>query len=186
MRRKRELGPDEIGLWSAVAETVTPLHPKRAVLAKPASVSPSQHTPAGLGETHRGAGQRRTEQASPAPRRHQSAFVAGDPKRDRQAARGRLEIDARLDLHGLFEREAEATLTRFVRVSAQSGARCVLVITGKGERSAGRGVLRRRFFDWIEKPDVRALIARAAQAHPRHGGAGAFYLFLKSGGGARA
>jgi DNA-nicking Smr family endonuclease len=69
----------------------------------------------------------------------------------------------------------------FVAEAMRNGARIVLVVTGKG-RGGGQsaGVLRRRFLDWIEEPSVRAHLARVAPAHPRDGGDGAFYLFLKA------
>ena len=53
----------------------------------------------------------------------------------------------------------------------------MLVITGKGR--AGEGVIRKRFLDWLNTPDVRDQVASYAQAHQRHGGGGAFYVFLK-------
>jgi DNA-nicking Smr family endonuclease len=58
-----------------------------------------------------------------------------------------------------------------------------LVITGKGDpASPGSGVLRVRFRDWLAEDALRVRIARASEAHRRHGGAGAFYVFLKGGG----
>ena len=54
----------------------------------------------------------------------------------------------------------------------------MLVITGKGR--LGVGILRARLFDWIADPSLRPFIAGYAQAHPRHGGAGATYIFLRS------
>ncbi len=60
---------------------------------------------------------------------------------------------------------------------AANAARAV-VITGKGR--LGTGVLRSRLFDWIADPDLRPFIAGYASAHPKHGGSGAVYLFLRS------
>ncbi|MEO1136267.1 MAG: Smr/MutS family protein [Pseudomonadota bacterium] len=122
-------------------------------------------------------------------RRAQHPFAAGDPRLDRLAGRGRLAIDAVLDLHGHSQRTARVALGRFLAAHHARGARCVLVITGKGsaagaradsmEQGAGRGILRARFHDWLSEASLRDLISRASQAHPRHGGAGAFYVFLK-------
>ena len=58
------------------------------------------------------------------------------------------------------------------------GARCVLVITGKGRM--GAGVLRSRLSDWIGDPALRPIIAGHATAHARHGGEGATYIFLRT------
>ena len=60
--------------------------------------------------------------------------------------------------------------------------------TGPGWRGASDeparqwrpGVLRARAPEWIDAPDLRPLVARLAPARPKDGGAGAFYVFLKS------
>jgi DNA-nicking Smr family endonuclease len=111
------------------------------------------------------------------------AMFAGDPRQDRHVARRRREIDAVLDLHGLTEAAAHARFRLFVADALRSGARIALVITGKGRGGGdGAGVLRRRFLGWIDEPAMRAHLARVAPAHPRDGGEGAFYLFLKAPG----
>ncbi|WP_395072899.1 Smr/MutS family protein [Hyphococcus sp.] len=124
-------------------------------------------------------------------RRSEHPFGAGDPRLERLAGRGRLPVDAVLDLHGHTQRTAHSALLRFVADAHAHGARCVLVITGKGAPSlsehasgqthsgVGRGVLRARFAEWLEDAALRRYISRASPAHQRHGGAGAFYIFLK-------
>jgi DNA-nicking Smr family endonuclease len=96
----------------------------------------------------------------------------------RRIRRGQNEIDARIDLHGHTQDTAHREVVDFILRQAGLGARCVLVITGKGR--LGTGVLRARLFDWIADPDLRPFIAGYATAHPRHGGSGAVYLFLRS------
>lgn len=138
-----------------------------------------------------------------------SAFGAGDPRLDRRLRRrsGRLAVDRVLDLHGLNEIQAHLVFERTIADAAAAGCRCVLVVTGKGgaasatamarrrlapDRNPGdeddryndyrderRGVLRRRFLEWIDSPRVRSLIARVSKARPKDGGDGAFYVFLK-------
>ncbi len=53
----------------------------------------------------------------------------------------------------------------------------MIVITGKGQR--GEGVLRQGFLQWLELPEARALISGYAPAHAKHGGGGAWYVFLR-------
>ena len=113
------------------------------------------------------------------------ATQAGDPKLDRRAARGRIAIDATLDLHGYNQAAAHLALHQFLACAKAHHRRCVLVITGKGATSTGSGILRRRFLEWIDERDIRESISRVASAHQRHGGAGAFYVFLKSAEGNR-
>jgi DNA-nicking Smr family endonuclease len=62
--------------------------------------------------------------------------------------------------------------------ASNRGQRCVLVVTGKGGVNH-RGVLRRMFPIWLTAPDIRPLIASYAPAHQRHGGMGAWYVFIK-------
>jgi DNA-nicking Smr family endonuclease len=44
---------------------------------------------------------------------------------------------------------------------------------------AGEGVLKRRLPEWLSEPDIRPLVSGFAPAHRVHGGAGAFYVFIK-------
>jgi DNA-nicking Smr family endonuclease len=96
----------------------------------------------------------------------------------RRIRRGQSEIDARLDLHGHTQDTAHRELIEFILHESAAGSRCVLVITGKGR--LGAGILRARLQDWIANPDLRPVIAGYARAHPRHGGEGAAYIFLRA------
>src|SRR5262249_56055635 len=59
-----------------------------------------------------------------------------DRKLKQRLARGQVEIDARLDLHGRTLSEAHVALLRFLHRAQGEGAGVVLVVTGKctGER----------------------------------------------------
>lgn len=124
-----------------------------------------------------------------AGRHTSSVFASGDPALERRARRGRVRPERVIDLHGMTQVAARVALVSFVDAARRDGCRCVLVVTGKGARaperdyaaeSAPRGVIRRRFQDWLDEEPLRAMIARAAPAAPKDGGAGAFYVFLKS------
>jgi DNA-nicking Smr family endonuclease len=93
-----------------------------------------------------------------------------------------LEIDAVLDLHGMRQDEADRATAAFIARATDLKQRVVLVITGKGskEGSEGRGVLRKRFLDGIEFGLYGSRIASVKPAHQKHGGRGAFYVFLKA------
>ncbi|MEL7348871.1 MAG: Smr/MutS family protein [Pseudomonadota bacterium] len=102
--------------------------------------------------------------------------------------RGEREPDARIDLHGMTAERAHRALDRFIGAAASSGARVVLVITGKGGRHApqdapwlppGRGVLRDAAPRWLRQGTHGHRILGIYEAHLRHGGAGAFYVYLK-------
>ena len=118
------------------------------------------------------------------------ALSARAPSMDRRTyermRRGRLEPEARLDLHGMTAERAHAALTRFVLSAHGRGLRLVLVITGKG-RTGGdaahaphrAGVLRNALPHWLSQPPLAGHVLDARPAHARHGGAGAVYLYLR-------
>jgi len=100
-----------------------------------------------------------------------------DRGRERRVRRGQMGITGTLDLHGHTQASAEAAFLSFLRQHQSERSQCVLVITGKGKR--GEGVLRQRFLEWLKQDNVRALVSSYAGAHQKHGGGGAFYVFLR-------
>ena len=91
--------------------------------------------------------------------------------------RGKVDVEATIDLHGMTLATAQTVLPKFLRTHRIKGARCVLVITGKGR--PGEGAIRRDFRLWLERADASALISGYSPAHIKHGGGGAFYVFLR-------
>lgn len=96
----------------------------------------------------------------------------------RKIARGRLPLEARIDLHGMFQSEAHAMLHDFLVRAHERGLRHVLVITGKGSSTGSQGALRRAVPLWFAKPEFRFLISSFEIAAPNHGGDGALYVRL--------
>jgi DNA-nicking Smr family endonuclease len=92
---------------------------------------------------------------------------------------GLLPIEARIDLHGMSRDDAHRALTRFVLGAQEAGRRCVLVITGRGLRAEGAGVLRAEVPRWLNLPPLREKLLAFCPARPKDGGAGALYLLLK-------
>jgi DNA-nicking Smr family endonuclease len=118
----------------------------------------------------------------------------GAPGLDKRTAerlrKGRTPPEARLDLHGMTADRAHGALIDFIENASRSGLRCVLVITGKGAPTSrhtddagfmqsGRGVLRRDAPRWLRSPPLGPLVVGVYQAHSRHGGDGALYVYLK-------
>jgi DNA-nicking Smr family endonuclease len=104
---------------------------------------------------------------------------------------GRLDIDARVDLHGMRQHEAHAALRRFLLSCQARGLRYVLIITGKGkaagqqaahigEADRERGILKRNVPRWLEEPDLRAIVVSFTTAAIHHGGEGAIYVHLRA------
>ncbi len=108
-----------------------------------------------------------------------------DRRTQQKFERGRMEIDGRIDLHGMTLGAAHHAVRDFVLRHYSAGSRCLLVITGKGERQttewyeSARGGIRRHLQAWLDAEDLRPRILSCVPARPEHGGSGAFYLLLR-------
>ncbi|MDD1500129.1 Smr/MutS family protein [Agrobacterium sp. CNPSo 3708] len=96
----------------------------------------------------------------------------------RKLTRGRVALEARIDLHGMFQSEAHAVLLDFLVRAHERGLRHVLVITGKGRSMGSDGALKRAVPMWFSKPEYRHLISSYEDASMNHGGDGALYVRL--------
>lgn len=102
----------------------------------------------------------------------------------RKLSRGHIQLEARIDLHGLIQGEAHGILLDFLMRAHDRGLRHVLVITGKGSSLGSEGALKRAVPLWFSKPEYRYLISSYEQAAQHHGGEGALYVRLSRGNGA--
>jgi len=96
---------------------------------------------------------------------------------DRKVRRGQTYVDATIDLHGFTQTAARSALSAFLMHHRYYGSKCVLVITGKGK--AGGGVIKSRLVDWLSQPDIRKHVSSYSISHQKHGGEGAYYVFLR-------
>ena len=181
-RRKRSLSEEERALWESVARQAKPLR-KRHRTPKPEATAPHPEAPA-------------VAKSEAAPKSHPPAKMPQAPKpvsappplaplgrRERShLSRGRKEIEARLDLHGMTQTRAHRALSGFLQRAHSDGLTFVLVITGKG-RTIGaeseRGVLRRQVPLWLNLPEFRTLVVGFEEAHIGHGGEGALYVRIR-------
>ena len=97
----------------------------------------------------------------------------------RKLARGRLPLEASIDLHGLTQSQAYGLLYGFIARAHAKGLRHVLVVTGKGASSGSDGVLRRAVPHWLRTPEFRGMASGCGSAACGHGGDGAFYVRLR-------
>ena len=118
-KRDTELETDA-ELWARVARSAKPLEKVR-------SVTPRVESKA---RAHEPAKKPSPTGAKPAPKTvPKPAPVARGEALDRQTARrlerGRLPVEARLDLHGMRQRDAHAALRRFLKAAQGKGHRHV-------------------------------------------------------------
>lgn len=188
-RRPRGLDPEERALWERVAGTARPLAAKsearrdRTGPAPPAAAPDASEKPP-LPRFEIGAKAQTAVPAQRTPRQQEPLRM--DRKVFQRMKRGKERPEARLDLHGMTVAAAQGALTAFILSSHAAGRRLVLVITGKGrEREddgpipARSGVLRRHVPGWLASPPLSAVVLQVTEAHRRHGGAGAFYVYLR-------
>ena len=201
MARRRTLRPEEQEIWAAVARTATPMHPGRqlflkevettqnAVLLHPDGPAPHGHTHPRLPLFHLGQKARVAPKIDLIPTPAQALAAAPlqmDAKTHGKMTRGKLAPEARIDLHGLTLSEAHPELIRFILNARSDGVRLVLVITGKGRRGEDigpipqrMGVLRHQVPQWLHMPPLGQAVLQVSEAHLKHGGSGAYYVYLR-------
>lgn len=185
MGRRGQGNDDDEALWEKVASTASPLKPGRdALVPKPAKIAapvakPQPQRPAPVNAPAR--------KPTPKPA-HVPRAAPLDRQTSRQLDKGRLEVEARLDLHGMRQRDAHAQLRRFLKTAQARGLKHVLVITGKGAAQEAsrsfyeedeRGVLRNAVPHWLSDPEFATLVVSFSQAPRRLGGEGALYVRLR-------
>ena len=119
---------------------------------------------------------------APPPKKPVAPPLAPIGRRERsQLSKGKKEIEARLDLHGMTQARAHRALSGFLHRAHGDGLTFVLIITGKGKIGAEseRGVLRRQVPQWLSQPEFRHVVVGFEEAHIGHGGAGALYVRIR-------
>ncbi len=200
-RPPRGLDTTEQQLWQKVTQAVTPLssRPDMSELLK--MEKPKQRIP---GSKQKKAAsspaaqpnfvpQMQPKKHAKLPDPHDAGTLDGGLQR--KLRRGRIDPDAKIDLHGLTQAQAHQRLRADLPRHRGNGVRCLLVVTGKGSASAlarhtlhgsvisetpeRRGVLRDSLPRWLADAEFRPHVAAVRPAHPRHGGGGAFYVWLR-------
>lgn len=188
MRKKPRFKEDDLAIWRKVQSSVRPL--------PHSDVSKARHEKAGTPAAKSSANARVSfskttdPKAPPKPAKTYAphAGVQGLQRAQRRALqKGQLEADARLDLHGLRLDDARLRLGFFLHEAARLGQSRVLVITGKGGHPRHEphgvetsGVIRRAFPGWMHERELARLVSHYTPAHVKHGGEGAWYVFIRA------
>lgn len=175
-RSVRELALEDRILWSKVAKSATPLPGKAPVedaarMAAEADKTLDRELKPTDGTNH--------TPIAPVTRRPAHALHPIDRTTRRKIAKGRIAIEARIDLHGLTQAEAHGFLLDFLRRAHAEGIRYVLVITGKGSSLGSVGILRKAVPEWLATPTFGAFVSGYEDAARGHGGGGALYIRLR-------
>ncbi len=186
---RRGLSSDDLEVWRQVAKTVERVEApafKELIDKKPTPKRPVERVP-------RFEITPRTEpniSVSLAPHPG-DVLKKAPPQMDRKnydrLRKGKMVPDRRIDLHGMTAQVAHTVLTQFVLSAHGSGARLVLVITGKGRthRDEGgvmptrRGVIRHSVPEWLRQAPLTNKVVQVIPAHRKHGGDGAYYVYLR-------
>jgi len=186
---KSGLKDEDLALWQQVTRDAKPLTKREPPPAGPAApeAPPEKPEPKAKKETRPARALPRPRPVIPVKRAEptlEHGRAAGvDRRRAERLRRGRLPVEARLDLHGYTQGQAHAALDRFLGEVQARGLRCVLVITGKGTATGAAtgagGVLRAQVPRWLNEPANRARVLAFDYAQPKHGGLGAIYVLMR-------
>lgn len=184
--RFNALRPEDKALWDAVAKSIRPL--RMSTVMAQADSDPAEFKTmlatsgdiAALDKNKAKRAQADNYQSKVSSTKNDNASINPiDRKTHRKIAKGRLDIDGRIDLHGLTQSEAHTLLLRFLQSAQFRGFRHVLIITGKGKSLQSDGILRQLVPHWLSTPAFRIYISAINDAARHHGGDGAIYLKLR-------
>jgi len=189
--KPRGLRPDEEELWDKVRHSAVPLHPSKRKAIKDAIEHRKPKQPQVPVPKFR-VGEAATATAMPnsfSPSisdRLASAPIQMDSKNFGRMKKGRLSPERRVDLHGMTLAQAHPVLSGFILDAYAAGNRLVLVITGKGKDKPDegpipvrRGVLKHQVPHWLNSGPLKPMILQVSEAHLKHGGTGAYYVYLR-------
>lgn len=188
---RRKLRPDEIDLWRKVAASTQKLQKDRPgvaeILPKPKPAKPIRPRASEFEIGQKASQQSPGHNLAPGlSERLSRAPVQMDRKAFGKLKRGKLVPEAKIDLHGMTLDQAHPALSKFIMRAHASEKRLVLVITGKGKTGnddgpipVRRGILRHHVPQWMASPPLAQVILQVAEAHVKHGGGGAYYVYLR-------
>lgn len=108
------------------------------------------------------------------PKTEQQPF---DPTLYKKIKSGKINLDAKIDLHGYSEALAFSRLEELIKKLHSQQKRRVLVITGKGRDGGGR--IKSMLPQWLSSPRFTPFVSSFTQSSSQHGGHGAWYVLLR-------
>lgn len=118
-----------------------------------------------------------------------SVFVLEKSNINKKLKKGKIQIDRKVDFHGLSVLDAEELFLNTIINCYSQNLRCILFVTGKGifnknisnnkNAKLYYGKIRENFFIWIKKLEFQKYILSFEQANFENGGDGAFFVYLR-------
>lgn len=196
MSRKRRLTDEDREIWGRVAKTTRPIASDLAAHVFEPEASAAPTPPVKLKPMRALGGTTLRPNPSGPPPGHDLVHplsealarvpVQMDKRQFQRMSRGKLVPEARIDLHGMTLSQAHGALNAFILRAQAQGLRLVLVITGKGKRVEDDGPIPRRpgalkqdVPRWLRMAPLGGLVLEIREAHARHGGSGAYYVYLR-------
>tara|TARA_B110001452_G_scaffold264148_1_gene266698 strand:- start:876 stop:1394 length:519 start_codon:yes stop_codon:yes gene_type:complete len=99
--------------------------------------------------------------------------------------KGKMKINAVLDLHGKKVKESKSRVFYFIKKNFETKNRLLLIITGKGKRLGveegwrGNGVLKKLLPNWLNSVSLSKYIVWFDSAPKDQGGEGALIIYIK-------
>ena len=183
--KKRDLSDDEKELWQEFSKSTKPLlhqnlkiqHTKVEEKKRINSVNLKDQENYFLGSR---------KKPLPVSKEPSLPMLSMDAKLHNKLRQGKIRPEAKLDLHGLNLAQAQPALTKFILDAHGRDLRLVLIITGKGRNTEDydvipkrKGVLKATVPNWLAMEPLSSKILQITNAHVKHGGGGAFYVYLR-------
>lgn len=176
-RSRRDLNPEDMKIWRYVTRNVHPLKdfsPRHPAEDQTSDDPPprAHNPPAAVSDSSKQVAARALQPLA------LGSMVDMDRRTAQRFKGGEMAVDGRIDLHGLSLDQAHGALTAFMRGAYARGARCVVVVTGKGKGDSV-GKIRKEMPHWLNQAPLRSMIVAVTEARPGQGGTGALYVLLK-------
>jgi DNA-nicking Smr family endonuclease len=195
--RRRRLSAEDRELWHRYTRAADPLDAaRRDARTEPEARSPSPEptrapppdaapAPFEIGARAKARGSTHAV-APPISEQVAAQPLRMDARTHKRMKAGKLRPEGKLDLHGMTLAQAHPALTRFVLDAQGRGKRLVLVVTGKGKSKPSDdvmpnrlGVLKHQVPAWLAMPPLAPVVLQVTEASRAHGGAGAYYVYLR-------
>lgn len=182
----RPLDSTEKSLWGRVIATVKPMHGGKA---KPVPVVTPEADKVALakflGTKPKPVLASNKPMPTPVPGKIVPVPHNLDGHWDKRIMRGSIIPDVSIDLHDASLSLAYNRLDGALEQAIAQRMKVILLVTGKPRAhdrasGTGRGAIAAVVRDWLAASRHARHISAVRNAHPRHGGAGALYIMLKS------